>query len=146
MIVRAARGSDRDVVVGLLEEAGLPTVGIPLSMDAFLVAESGGAVSGAIGLEIYGDRALLRSAVVAPGDRGTGIGRELVNGVVAVAGSRGVRELFLLTTTAEPYFHRYGFERVDRSEVPAALLESVEFAEACPASAAVMQKRLADTR
>ncbi len=140
MTVRSARASDRDGVVALLETAGLPTAGVPASMDAFLVAEKGERVVGAIGLEIYGNSALLRSAVVAPGEQGAGVGQDLVRGVFSLANVRAVRDLYLLTTTAERYFRRFGFESIDRAEVPAALLQSVEFREACPASAVVMRK------
>ena len=44
----------------------------------------------------------------------------------------------LLTTTAEGWFPRLGFVRVDRARVPAAVQLSVEFTAACPASAVVM--------
>ena len=38
-----------------------------------------------------------------------------------------------LTTTADGYFPRFGFERIERSQVPATVRESVEFTSACPA-------------
>lgn len=140
MTVRQARRSDRPAVIELLDAAGLPTAGIPSSMAAFLVAEDGGRVVGAIGLEAYGDSALLRSAVVEPGHRGTGVGRELVEELFAMARGHGARDLYLLTTTAEPYFRRFGFEPIDRERVPGPVLQSVEFREACPASAVVMRR------
>jgi hypothetical protein len=70
--IRQARGADRAAVIALLEAAGLPTAGIPSSMEAFLVAEDAGQVIGAIGLELYGGSALLRSAVVEAGRRRSG--------------------------------------------------------------------------
>ncbi len=42
------------------------------------------------------------------------------------------------TSTCSP--RRFGFESIDRVEVPAALLQSVEFREACPAPAVVMRR------
>jgi amino-acid N-acetyltransferase len=48
----------------------------------------------------------------------------------------------LLTTTAERYFPRFGFERVDRKDVPESVRASVEFTSACPSSAIVMRKSL----
>ncbi len=48
----------------------------------------------------------------------------------------------LLTTTAEDWFPRFGFVRIARDAVPAALHASAELRGACPASAAVMQKPL----
>ena len=51
----------------------------------------------------------------------------------------GITTVVLLTTTAEDYFPRFGFERTDRSVVPEEVRESAEFRGACPASATVMQ-------
>ena len=51
----------------------------------------------------------------------------------------GVQEVFLLTTTAEHYFPRFGFACIRREEV-AGSAGRVEFQGACPASAAVMRK------
>jgi amino-acid N-acetyltransferase len=47
-----------------------------------------------------------------------------------------------LTTTAERFFPKFGFEPIDREQVPPSVRESVEFQSACPASAIVMRKRL----
>ena len=40
--------------------------------------------------------------------------------------------LDLLTTTAERFFPGFGFERVERVDVPASVQASVEFRSACP--------------
>jgi amino-acid N-acetyltransferase len=52
--------------------------------------------------------------------------------------------VFLLTTTAEAFFPKFGFEQIQRIDVPISLQASVEFQSACPASAIVMRKRLVD--
>ena len=51
----------------------------------------------------------------------------------------GLDALYLLTTTAQDWFPRFGFERVDRSSTPPEIAGSDEFAELCPASAVVMR-------
>jgi amino-acid N-acetyltransferase len=137
--VRSATATDYPAVIALLEAAGLPTAGVPRTLVDFLVADTGDGLSGAIGLERYGSGALLRSAVVRPGDQGTGIGAALVRAVLDRARERGVREMYLLTTTAERWFPRFGFTRIAREQVPDAVRGSVEFREACPAFAAVMR-------
>ena len=48
--------------------------------------------------------------------------------------------MYLLTTTAEGWFPRFGFERIAREEVSEAVRGSVEFGGACPATAAVMRR------
>jgi amino-acid N-acetyltransferase len=137
--VRSATDADHPEVIALLKAAGLPTAGVPRTLADFLVADTGDGLAGAIGLERYGSAALLRSAVVRTGDQGTGIGGVLVRAALARARDDGLREIFLLTTTAERWFPRFGFTRIEREQVPDAVRASVEFREACPASAAVMR-------
>ena len=141
--VRPARAADYPAVAGLLEAAGLPTAGVSPSLPDFMVAEADGGVVGAIGLEAYGPAALLRSAVVAPAERGRGAGTALVAGLLEHARARGVRDVYLLTSTAEDWFPRFGFARIRRDAVPAALHASAEFQGACPDSAAILHATLA---
>jgi amino-acid N-acetyltransferase len=61
---------------------------------------------------------------------------------IAIGRARPEEALYLLTTTAEGYFPKLGFERISRGDVPASIQASVEFTSACPASAIVMCKRL----
>ena len=140
--VRPARAADYPAVVGLLEAARLPTAGLSSSLGDFLVVEAGDSLLGAVGLEVYGGAALLRSAVVAPEERGHGLGAVLLERVLEHARSRGVRDLYLLTTTAEGWFPRFGFARIGREAVPAALHASAEFKGACPDSAVAMHASL----
>jgi amino-acid N-acetyltransferase len=140
--VRSATDADYPAVIALLEAAGLPTAGVPPALDDFLVAETGDGLAGAIGLERYGSDALLRSAVVRQGHQGTGVGAALVRALLDRARRGGLREIYLLTTTAERWFPRFGFVQIEREQVPDAVRASLEFREACPASAAVMRMRI----
>lgn len=136
--LRPAAPSDRPAVESLLSRANLPLEGLAAAFGTFIVALEGDRTTGAIGLELHGDDALLRSAVVAPETRGTGVGTALVEAVIAQARCRGLRRLFLLTTTAERYFARFGFRVIDRDRVPESIRRSPEFAGACPSSATAM--------
>jgi amino-acid N-acetyltransferase len=129
-------------VTGLLDAAGLPTAGLSPSLADFLIAEAGDGIVGAVGLEVYGGAALLRSAVVAAAVRGRGAGTALVAGLLEHARARGVRDVYLLTNTAEAWFPRFGFARIQRDAVPAALRASAEFQGACPDSAAILRRTL----
>src|SRR5437899_324070 len=51
----------------------------------------------------------------------------------------GIRESYLLTTTAQEYFRKRGFKVIDRDEVHPQLLGSAEFQGACPDSAVCMR-------
>ena len=112
------------------------------NFSSFVVAEDGGEIAGAIGLENFGSVALLRSAVVSPDHRGSGIGRLLVEQLLEHAEEAGIEELYLLTTAAERYFPRFGFTRTTRSAVPDSVKASVEFQGACPDTAIVMTRRV----
>jgi amino-acid N-acetyltransferase len=50
--------------------------------------------------------------------------------------------VFLLTTTAENFFPSFGFQRIERADVPTELEQSPELRGACPASATVMKLTL----
>jgi amino-acid N-acetyltransferase len=140
--IRAATAKDAPAVRAMLAESKLPLDGVPDDLSHFLVAERGGRVVGAIGMELYGEAGLLRSAVVSPALRGTGVGEQLVHALLDAARASGARDLVLLTTTAERWFPRFGFERTTRGAVPAALHASEEFKGACPDSAVVMTRSL----
>ena len=129
----------------LLSEADLPTADLtPGHLDHFFGCGSGDALEGVIGLEPYGAVALLRSLAVASTRRGHGLGTQLVAHAERYARERGVRALYLLTTTAEPFFRRLGYECIARDAVPEAIKATREYAGICPASSAVMTKRLVD--
>ena len=72
------------------------------------------APTGLVGLELFGDVALLRSLVVSSGARSSGVGSALVRHAEHYAHSRGVRTLYLLTTTAEGFFARLGYSNAAR--------------------------------
>jgi N-acetylglutamate synthase-like GNAT family acetyltransferase len=139
--LRAARIDDLPVVERLLVASELPLDGVAGALRDFAVAEADGALVGVAGLEVCGEHALLRSVAVAPEWRSRGVGRALVDRVIADAEARGMRGLYLLTTTAERYFPSFGFQRIARDEVPDDVRATAEFRSACPASATVMARR-----
>ncbi|HEV2641420.1 MAG TPA: arsenic resistance N-acetyltransferase ArsN2 [Candidatus Elarobacter sp.] len=137
-----ATAADLDAIERLLTDCNLPTDGVRDALDNFLIVGESNTITGVIGLELFGTEALLRSAAVASTARGTGIGSTLVDAIVERARSRGVRDLYLLTTTAESYFARRGFARIGRDDAAESVKQSVEFRSACPASATVMVRSL----
>jgi amino-acid N-acetyltransferase len=136
--LRDATVADLVGIERLLTASQLPLAGVAESLPGFVVAESAGAIVGTAALEVCCDNALLRSVAVAPEWRSRGLGRALVTRVIADAEARGLRALYLLTTTAEHYFPSFGFEQITRDDVPAEIRGTEEFQGACPASAVVM--------
>ena len=140
--IEKARAADADAIDALLAESRLPLDGIRDHRDTTLVARRGGDVVGVAALEVYADGVLLRSVAVAPAAQGQGIGRRLTDSALQLARDRRAPHAYLLTTTAERYFPAFGFERIDRADVPASVQASVEFRSACPSSAIVMRTPL----
>ena len=142
MRIRKATSRDLNAVERLLSTNSLPVEGVKENLSGFVVAEANEAIIGAVGLEKFGSVALLRSAVVSDQHRGSGVGRGLVERILDDAEKDGIEELFLLTTTAEHYFPRFGFAPTSRAAVPVALKASAEFQGACPDTALVMRRRV----
>ena len=144
MMVQIDRASaaDEASILQLLLDAGLPIDGLVEHLSAAFVARDGAAIVGCSAVELYADGALLRSVAVAPAARGRGVGQRLTEAAVTLAQSAGVAAVYLLTTSAESYFPKFGFVPVTRDQVPASVQQSVEFRSACPASASVMRKAL----
>jgi len=137
-IDRATR-ADAPALLELIERSHLPADGLAGHLDAAFVARDGDRVVGSAAIEIYTDDGLLRSVAVDADCRGAGLGVRLTAAAIEDARRRGLPALYLLTTTAEHFFPRFGFEPIARDEVPASVQASVEFQGACPASAVVMR-------
>ena len=137
-VIRSATSRDLERIQQLLIASALPTTGVGEALGGFLVAEHGGAIVGVVGVEQCAEYGLLRSTAVMAEWRSRGLGRQLVERAIAEAEVRGVKALYLLTTTAERYFPSFGFNAVARDIVPEAVRTSAEFGNLCPASATVM--------
>ncbi len=141
-VIERAQPEDIASVLSLLERHGLPLDGADAMGDAVVVARLDGRVVGAAGLERYADGALLRSVVVDASAQRHGLGQRLTEAALALAREVCMPSVFLLTTTADGFFPRFGFERIGREDVPESVRQSVEFRSACPASAVAMRKPL----
>jgi len=142
---RRATPLDWPLVRDLLLRAGLPVEDLVADRmrDFVVYVGADGILAGAIGLERYGEHALLRSLVVDEAGRGQGLGGRLVAALEQAARERGTREIWLLTNDASEFFTARGFEIRDRADAPDAIQGSAEFSSICPASAILMSKMLA---
>jgi amino-acid N-acetyltransferase len=139
-IQQAPRRAD---VIGLLESASLPFADLSDDdMTDFFYAGPPGAPIGIVGLQFYGSDALLRSLVVSASHRARGLGQALVEHAEQHARRRGVATVYLLTTTAEPFFRSRGYVVTPRDSAPPAIRSTPEFASLCPASSAFLSKHL----
>lgn len=97
---------------------------------------------GIVGLENYLDVALLRSMVVFDKFRNKGYGCKIVKEILEEANIKGIKEIFILTTTAKDFFQHLGFEIIERENVPNDIKSTTEFTSLCPASAICMHINL----
>ena len=145
-ILERAKESDYSSIAALLEITKLPPDGIKPHLENFLVIrnpnENAGSefLIGSVGLEIYGESALLRSVAVHPDFQGVGLGTRLVDSITELAKEKGITRLFLLTDTAERYFLKKGFVVVTRDRVPEDMKQSVEFSTLCTSSPSLMRE------
>jgi len=137
--IAGASAGDLPAIRQLLIDNQLPTAGVDDHWKTFVVARDGDRVVACGGSEAYEVAALLRSIAVHPDYRNLGLGRKIVRQLLDRLASRGIREFYLLTTTAQEYFRKRGFKVIDRDEVHPQLLGSEEFRGACPDSAVCMR-------
>jgi arsenate reductase len=94
------------------------------------------------GFEIYGAEVLLRSIVILPQFRGSGRGRRAVHTLIEIAHEHGAKRAYLLTTSAVSFFESLGFNRIERNDAPASILNSEQTKRVCPGSAVLLMRDL----
>ncbi|HWI28009.1 MAG TPA: arsenic resistance N-acetyltransferase ArsN2 [Stellaceae bacterium] len=142
VIGSAAEPRDIPLIAQALAAEGLPLADLPGHSEFFVFREPAGGLIGFAALEPYGNAALLRSLVVLPPARARAQGSAIVAWMIEEAQRRGIDALYLLTTSAAPFFAKLGFQRIERAAVPAAIAAAPEFATLCPATAVAMVRHL----
>jgi amino-acid N-acetyltransferase len=138
-----ASSGDEPWIRQLLTLCGLPQEDLtPEHLSHFWVIKEKGEIHGAVGLEIYDRSALLRSLAVDPRFRKRGFATELTKRAEDFAASLNIKELYLLTMTAENFFGKRGYKKADRNSVPPEIQGTAEFQSLCPASSVCMAKAL----
>ena len=126
LTLRPAREEDVPQIEALLQAEHLPPQGIKDWLPHFFVLEDGGRVVGSVGLEVYGQAALLRSVAVTPELRGGRQGERLVQAALSRTRELGVRSVYLFTMAAGDFFARYGFRDVPVEEFEPAVRDSFQ--------------------
>jgi amino-acid N-acetyltransferase len=129
----------------LLERSGLPTSDLDSARPHFALIREHGRVVAAGALQHFGSSALLRSVVVAPDRRASGLGRAIVGELERMARAAHITQLVLLTQTATEFFARQGYRVIARNAAPQDVQGSEEFRSLCPGSATCMVKSLSDS-
>lgn len=136
--IQLLKSSDLKAVIFLLKGLDLPIEDILTSSITFYGLKEAGELIGCAGIEQFSTNALLRSVAIHKNYAQKGLGSKLIDELVKKARGLGIKQLFLLTTTAEGFFTRKGFSKTDRNLVPESVKASKEFSEICSSNALVM--------
>ncbi len=136
---RRATPSEFARINELLAQASLPPLPSDTSVSNVLVATRDDTVIGAVALEVMARLGLLRSLVVDPEHRRTGVANRLMQAVLSRVNELGLREVYLLTESASAFFEPHGFKPIARDRVPSEIQKTREFREQCPEEAVVMR-------
>jgi UDP-N-acetylmuramate: L-alanyl-gamma-D-glutamyl-meso-diaminopimelate ligase len=124
-----AQPSHLPAICKLLGELGLDAEGFDeQKMSDFLALENENGLMGCVGLEVFGEDAVLRGLAVSPSARGIGYGWMLADMAINLARFRGVRRLYLVTEKASDFFAaKHGFHVFDLSTAPPSVAASSTF-------------------
>ena len=124
---RPARAEDIPRIEALITGEHLPAYGLDEFLGTFFVLADGEHIVGCVGLEVYGEAALLRSVVIAPERRRRDEGRRLVEAALTDARRRGISRVYLFTMSAGGFFGRLGFREVQPEEFEDAVRASRQY-------------------
>jgi len=138
IIIQKSKIDDVQLIKDLLSKEDLPVSGVEDHIDNFLSLSINGVLIGAVGLEIYDDKALLRSLVVDKLHQSNGYGKRLCSEIIQKARHQNISEVYLLTETAPKYFENIGFKIIRRESADEMIKTSEEFQTLCPSTAVCM--------
>jgi amino-acid N-acetyltransferase len=143
MLPQAASPMDEPWIRQLLTISGLPHEDItPEHLRHFRAISEKGQMIGVVGLEVFGRLALLRSLAVDPRFRKRGLGSQLTKQAEEYAASLKIERLYLLTLTAESFFLKQGYQKIERNSAPAEIQQTAEFKGLCPAGSVCMVRQI----
>jgi amino-acid N-acetyltransferase len=141
---RVATAADAERVQALLGAPGVQALGAGPGIAAFVVADSPAGPIATIAMEILGGDALIRSVCVHAEWRAQGVGTALVEHVLTEAAMEAVDSVYVLASSADRFFARFGFVRITWSDMPFTITRALSERGAAVPGATAMQLLLAD--
>ena len=126
----------------ILVSNGLPIDDLKTAPIQFFGIVGNDTLKGIGALEIYGHVAILRSLTVPREFQGLGSGKALVSTLEKITKNLGIKQLYLLTTTAPHFFEKLGYTQASRYQCPKEIVSSGEFTSLCPDSALCYSKEV----
>lgn len=143
VLIRPSSPHDLPLVEKLLSDLDLPIEGVQDQFNNYFILENiSKELIGVAGLEIYNQYGLLRSVAIHQKFQNKHLGTYMVKKVEEFGKSKNLKEIYLLTETAEKFFSKHGYTLVQRDLVPEDIQKSYEYSTACKNSAIVMKKQL----
>jgi amino-acid N-acetyltransferase len=144
IVVRLAKENDMIAMEQLLDKTKLNKVGIAENLDNFLVVEDLRSeplpsIVGMVGLEIYGDKGILRSLVLRSEGWNSKVGVELIALIISYGWRKGLKEIYLMASSSRSFFEYWGFVELAWDDVPDQLKVSSQFTEYNPSYVTVMR-------
>ena len=128
---KSASAKDIESIASLLKADKLCFNDINEDGVSLFVVEKNNVIVGYFGFEIFDLDALFRSLIVQPEHRGKGYGQEIWQLALESMVEAGVKDIYLLTNTAEDFFGKLDFEKYARNAVPEKIGGTAEFADFC---------------
>jgi len=141
-LIRKATENEYRAIIHLLTSNALPTADIYEKNITLFVGVIDEKIVATIGIEQYDNVALLRSLCVKEGFKNQKLGEKMLSYLLSFCANEKIETLYLLTTTAEHYFLRHGFEKMTRENSPLIIQQTREFQDICPSSASEMRLKL----
>ena len=124
-MIRKAKITDSERIQEIVNFYAKKDLMLPLSLNEvyerlrdFFVYEEEGEVAGCVALHIsWSALAEVRSLAVSEKRQGKGIGKRLLLAAIEEAKTLGIPRVFTLTRIPL-FFEKYGFEKIDRAELP----------------------------
>ena len=135
-----------DSAIEILKQQELPYSDLNNKKIYKMGAFSKNKLIGIAGLEIYNLSGLFRSLAVEKTYQAQGTGKKLYQSIIAQSLVDGLNRLYLLTTTAEKYFEKLGWNKINRNDVPDDVKQSTEFSDLCPSTAICMSLELPQSK
>ena len=130
--IRTAVTSDLKPMIELLHSSGLPIEGVSENLSNFLVAVKDTQFYGVMGLEYGQSSVMFRSLTVAASFRKRGVAAQLVKQGLELSRQKGITQVYILTQSAVRFAEKWGWEKIERREIPADLLNQSALKAACP--------------
>jgi len=125
-----------------LGAVGMPRDDLEASRGAyFALMDDEGQPLGYCGYEkLDGALALIRSCVVPRAHRGKGAGHAMMRALIDTLEAEDLRDLYLFTLDADPFFAKFGFEVIERDAAPQAVRATSQFNMECCAGVPFMRR------